>query len=490
MIIIKTVIKNRIKTSFKKIIFLSILLSTFIYFLPQLLNFIPIKISELTIFNIINILFCCIILLISFIKYKYIQNLTFLFIGVSFSLFALSHLLELVVANNLFEINLSTFIAIIRIISYSLILIGMYSLIKEDTINKILKYITSTKLQVITIGAMIFALLLLFYFPNKKFLSSDVKPDIINLKPKIKQQQIKEIETGLYIKNFPVFDVIKNEFEMNAIVWFQFDPHKININTIKNFVFEKGKIVKKSKINSKIIGNKLWVYYKVKVEFNSNLNYKFFPIEDHKIYVTLSNPDMDPNSEILVSYNTNLTMKDKLFTGDWKKIDHEVEYGYLEDVMDQYDQQKINKYPAVLFELSFKKAGIRKTLVIFLPLFMVFFLSLFSLITNIKNYSGILTLSAGSTSALIFDLVAIENMSPNVRYFTIANKIYTLLLISAFIILLINIYIAKEMKFKDINMPLKEEYEQKILKKLMLIRSYAFLFFVFFILLTIYSMLY
>ena len=478
-IIITTIYSEQKKISFKLITLLSIIItSIFYFFIPQILSLLSMKVSIDTLLNITNLALCIFIAFIALLKYSKTRNTFLCFLGIGFGLFALSNLFQIITTNLGVQANFATLLAVSRIFSYLLIIAGIYIQITQETLNKIIKYTTNTKLQLSLIVMMILTLVSLFYYPNKQFLSTDPKPTINAIKPASEGKQIKEITAGLYVKNFSVFDIIKNNFIMNAILWFEFDPHQVNLETIKSFSFEKGKILEKSKIKSKIINDKLWVYYKIKVEFSSNLNYKLFPIEDHKIYITLANTNMNPNSEILVSQNTNLVVSKNIFTGDWNNIGKEVEYGYIEESLDKYQKEMSTKYPVVLFELSFEKAGIRKTLAIFLPLFMVFFLSMFSLLINIKNSAGILSLSVGSTSALIFNLIVIERMSPDVRYFTIANKIYSLLLIVAFTILLLNIYITKEMK--------NEANE----KKLILERSYAFIFFIVFILLTIYSVLY
>ena len=471
-------INKQQKISLKLIGLSTFITSLIFHFIPQILNLISIKLPIDTLLNMTNLILCLLIVFIALLKYRKQKDLLLYFIGIGFLLFSLSHILQIITINLGLLTDYSTLLAIFRILSYTLIMVGIYTLIEKETLDKIEKYTTNTKLQLSVVLIMIVSLVLLFYYPNKRFLSSDPKSVFNIIKPSYKSKQIIEIKTGIYIKNFTVFDIIKNEFVMNAIIWFEFNPHQINLNTIKKFSLEKGKILKKSKPKTKKIGNKLWVYYKIKAKFSTNLDYRLFPIEDHKIYIKLINSQMNPDSEILVSYNTDLTIKDKIFTGDWKNIGKEVEYGYIEHSFDKHKKEKITKYPIVLFELYFEKAGIRKTLAIFLPLFMVFFLSLFSLLINIKDSEVIFSLSAGSTTALIFSLIVIESMSPDVRYFTIANKIYTLLLIVSFVILLLNIYIAKEIE--------KETNE----KKLILIRSYSFFFFIIFILITIYSMLY
>jgi hypothetical protein len=466
------------KLSFKTITLISIFGGMFFQLEPYILHKFNINILFKNSLDIINSIFCALILLISLLRYKKEKNKIFLFISVSFFIFFMSHVLIITSLSSYFDAYYISLISMSRTISYILIAIGIHKLIEENLSETLAIYITNIKRQIFFIGIMIAMLFVLFYSPHKKFLTSDTTNPLKTFQPNQKSSNIKEIKTGLYIENFPKFDIVNNEFTMKATVWFEFDPHQISADIVSDFSFEKGNILKKSQIESKIINDKLWIYYRIKISFNSNLNYKHFPIEDHKIYLTLINTNMNPKSEILVSYNTDLTSSENLFTGDWDKIDQEVEYGYIEHKLDKYEEEKSTIYPAVSLELSFEKKGSRKALVIFLPLFMVFFLSLLSLLVRLNNIKTAISLSAGSASALIFSLIAIEDMSPDVRYFTIANKIYTILLISSFTILLVNIYISKEVK-RDGN-----------IQKLILIKGYTFYLSIIFILLSIYSILY
>jgi hypothetical protein len=466
------------KLSFKTITLISIFGGMFFQLEPYILHKFNINILFKNSLDIINSIFCALILLISLLRYKKEKNKIFLFISVSFFIFFMSHVLIITSLSSYFDAYYISLISMSRTISYILIAIGIHKLIEENLSETLAIYITNIKRQIFFIGIMIAMLFVLFYSPHKKFLTSDPTNPLKTFQPNQKSSNIKEIKTGLYIENFPKFDIVNNEFTMKATVWFEFDPHQISADIVSDFSFEKGNILKKSQIESKIINDKLWIYYRIKISFNSNLNYKHFPIEDHKIYLTLINTNMNPKSEILVSYNTDLTSSENLFTEDWDKIDQEVEYGYIEHKLDKYEEEKSTIYPAVSLELSFEKKGSRKALVIFLPLFMVFFLSLLSLLVRLNSIKTAISLSAGSASALIFSLIAIEDMSPDVRYFTIANKIYTILLISSFTILLVNIYISKEVK-RDGN-----------IQKLILIKGYTFYLSIIFILLSIYSILY
>ena len=48
------------------------------------------------------------------------------------------------------------------------------------------------------------------------------------------------VDVGMYLTNWRVFDVVKNDFTVEGVVWFQFDPALISLETIGKFSFEKG----------------------------------------------------------------------------------------------------------------------------------------------------------------------------------------------------------------------------------------------------------
>ncbi|MBU4269883.1 hypothetical protein KJ644_01260 [Candidatus Dependentiae bacterium] len=467
-------IDSYLKLKFWGYLSIFIVLFSVIFFISS--KYFLIKLNLYFLSEVTNFILCLTVILLGYLANKNHNFPIFKYIAIGFAIFAFFHLIKIVNMDHIFFIHL----IITRLIAYFIIFAGIYSIIKAETLDKILLYASNVKVQITIITLMVAVLVFLFYKQNKTFSFTDPKTDLKTIKAFSDEKNINEIRTGIFIKNFPEFDIVKNEFTVNAIVWFEFDPNLVSLDKIKSFSFDKGNILKQEDVQTKIINDKLWAYFEVIVSFSSNLDYKLFPLEDHKIYLKLLNNKMDPNSEILVSYNTDLQISEEIFTNDWKIINTEVEYGYSEEILDKNEPDKSTKYPIVSFELDFQKSGIRKTLAIFLPLYMVFFLSLFSLILNTKDTTGILSLSVGSTSALIFDLVAIENMSPNVRYFTVSNTIYTILLISSFIVLLLNIYTIKSLNIQN---PENE-------KNLKLFRSYFFIFFILSTILTTYALIF
>src|SRR5581483_10561122 len=73
---------------------------------------------------------------------------------------------------------------------------------------------------------IISAIILMFclYRPITRFSSVDSKPSINVLHADSDQKSIVHIKTGLHITDFLKFDAIKNEYTVNAIIWFAFNP--------------------------------------------------------------------------------------------------------------------------------------------------------------------------------------------------------------------------------------------------------------------------
>ena len=70
-------------------------------------------------------------------------------------------------------------------------------------------------------------------------------------------------------------------------------------------------------------------------------------------------------------------------------------------------------------------------------------------IVNAENEYAVRSLSIGCLSLIVFNLLVLRSISPTVDYFTIIDKLFTVVFILAFIILLINtltLYKAKKVE--------------------------------------------
>ena len=130
-----------------------------------------------------------------------------------------------------------------------------------DKVNNAIKKIIQTlwfKFFVLTL--VIFFIILFFVRTLSRFNSTDPLPPLKS----ITQESTKEfaaftvhVNTGLFIRNFSYFNMIKNEFIADMIVWFEFNSDEITLNTVSRFSFENGEILKKSLPDVKIVNKKV-----------------------------------------------------------------------------------------------------------------------------------------------------------------------------------------------------------------------------------------
>ncbi len=309
-------------------------------------------------------------------------------------------------------------------------------------------WITLPRTLVISAFIAVVLIFVMLLPPLATFISTDAGPQLIPLVPEKEADvggAIAEIKTGLYIHDFPMFDVVHNKFILDAIVWFQFDPRVISLDTVGKFSFEKGTILKRTDPDTKMINEELFARYMVRIELTSNLDYKYFPINDHRIFIVLANEFVTPNEMRFKVSEAGFMIAPEIYTQGWTSIDKSVRAGYSIARLDRYDEKKVVKHPRAVYSIDFEKAGLRKVLLILIPIILLFFLGLFSLIfDHDKGARAILSLSVGSLSGLLAYRFVIEQLSPEVGYFTLTDHAYTLILTLVFIMFLFNMYVMRK----------------------------------------------
>lgn len=240
------------------------------------------------------------------------------------------------------------------------------------------------------------------------------------------------VTVGLFINNFPTLDFVNNDFIFDGILWFEFDPALISLNTVSKFSFEKGEILYISEPYTQSTENKFFARYNVRIRFKSDLNYKLFPFDDHRLDIILVNRTIDPSEMIFRSYSSFFDISQSVQFSGWYLHDLLVKTGIYESILERSGTQKIVSQPRVVFSLCLRRQGARSILLILLPLFMIYLITLFSFAFDPKNNSGIIfgLSSAGVTSLLGYRFV-IEGMSPKVGYFVLSDRIFILFLCAA-----------------------------------------------------------
>ena len=264
-------------------------------------------------------------------------------------------------------------------------------------------------------------------------------PEILTMTPKnLKQfgQSPGVIQTGLIINELQKVDVVRNNFIFTGIIWFEFEPGIIALETLEKFKFEKGKILFLSSPETKLTGNKILVRYNIRVQFSSELNYADFPLDDHRIYLMFSLKRVTPDEIVFKSSDSQFLINVDTKAIGWDLLDKGVTAGYREIQLDPDDDKKIIYYPAVLYSMDFTRYGTRYIISIFVPLLFIFYLSLFSISIGAAN--GFRLVTTAITAILAYRFV-IGRLAPTTGYFMISDYIFFLFLAMTFAVFLFNV---------------------------------------------------
>jgi len=302
---------------------------------------------------------------------------------------------------------------------------------------------TKINYQLVLIIVNIFLVIAFLQKPIRTFLSTDYPPKIGHTETS-HEYSGHIVESGMHIENFHEFDLTNNKFVLNAIVWFKFNPSIISLDTIEKFSFEKGDILYKSKPIQKLIGNLVLAQFRIKFSFTSNLDYKLFPLSNHRIFITLTNKSVSPKDLLFESYESDLSLSENMRISGWKKDDHGVITGHSESQLDRHDPTTKIHHPIIVFSIDFIQSGIRQLIVLFIPLFFMFYLAIFSISLGADSYGQGIGISLGNISAFIGYRFVVEGVSPKVGYLMFIDHVFNLLLFIAFLIFFINLALNKQ----------------------------------------------
>lgn len=356
------------------------------------------------------------------------------------------------------------------------------STLKNLFLKKILEIdITTAKFKTSILIIVSILLTLAFWVCVSKSNMTDTIPKLNPITTKV----IKEfgpfavsIKNGMFIKNFQTFEVTNNNFTIDAVLWFEFNPDEIMLETVEKFSFDKNKILYKSPADIKIIDSKMFAKFNIVFNVKTSLNFHKFPFEDHKIAIVLSNNFVTPSEMYFTTNINSFQIAPNIIPTSWKFQDLNVDSGYLNLELDKLDKTKKISSPKVLFTIDIKKNGIRRILIIFIPLFASIFLSLFSFVMNIANVVGKFSLAVSALSALLGYRFVIEQMMPKVGYLTTTDLIYVILLLISlfcfiFQLLITRLYMLYSEKVKK--SPEKKQEKNEYAEKLERVTSITFL---------------
>ncbi|MBM3894569.1 hypothetical protein FJ366_03180 [Candidatus Dependentiae bacterium] len=300
--------------------------------------------------------------------------------------------------------------------------------------------------KIATLCIVPLSIILLFVYSLSSFNTTDQSPEfsIIDVQ---KQKEFGaftvKVKTGLYIKNFTKFDVLNNQFIFDALLWFEFYPNEIMLENISKFTVDNGKVINKSAPDLKVVGDVVLASYDIRIDCKANLDFVKFPFEDHKLSIVITNNAVTPYEMFFIVDNTTFNTAPDLNISNWNIKSLNTDSGYFQPGLDTKQADKASAYPKAIFTMNVQKTGIRKVLVIFLPIFLVMILSLFSFLMALANYVGRATLATAGVTAELGYRFVLDKMIPDVSYFTIADSLYLVLLVASFLVFVAQTFIGR-----------------------------------------------
>ena len=181
------------------------------------------------------------------------------------------------------------------------------------------------------------------------------------------------------------------------------------MQNIGNFYFLQGDILERSAPETQVVGLDILTTFHIKVKFSSILSYKDFPFDGHRIRLSLSHNNLSPKEVIFQSADRDMVVNSDETANGWHKLDQAIDTGYLESAIESYSKQNTQYHPAVTFSIDYERYGARFILSIFLPLILIFYVTLFGF--SLDEGSALRNAVGGVTGILGYRFV-IDNFSP------------------------------------------------------------------------------
>lgn len=172
----------------------------------------------------------------------------------------------------------------------------------------------SSKFKAWFLGVCYFWIVVFFAFALSQFRTTDVMPSVKLIDMELRKSSrsfASVVRTGLFIKNFEIFDTDADKFVFGAVAWFEFNADEVMPETIDKFSLVNGKILDKSPGDIRVRDNKMLVKYDFRAEVKSLLTYYRFPFDDHRISIVLTNDYVTPSELYFTVDNPSFTIAEK-----------------------------------------------------------------------------------------------------------------------------------------------------------------------------------
>lgn len=285
-------------------------------------------------------------------------------------------------------------------------------------------------------------LTVIFYVHLQLFETREALPSLITLTPAQLEERGMPTPTtvGLYIRDFSEFDMLRGKFTADLVVWFRCNLAELPLEKLATFTFERATIQSRSEPIIYTVGDSQIVEYNIRASFVMPLNFKDFPLDDHRLDLTLSSPSLSTKEIAVNSDAAHITISPEAYIEGWKLFKKTTRAGYMEHPVNLKEKGLEILHPRIIFSLDFERSGIRQVASILLPLLVIFFITLlsFSVEPVGSDLYNVISMSVASILALIAYRFVIETISPATSYFTLSDYMFIFFLVAASIILFAN----------------------------------------------------
>jgi len=252
------------------------------------------------------------------------------------------------------------------------------------------------------------------------------------------QQYVDVLQGGMYVMNLAVSDFPQGLFIIECFVWIQYDPRIFSRDTIEQFSFHRSRILEKEFIEATQVGNEIFARYRVRFETKSNLHFKYFPLDSHRIYMIWKYPKLAPGEVLITSTFSRTWFDTNAVSPNWKHGQLIATYGYLEYSLDNLNPTNKVRVPASMIFFDFERATVREALIVLVPYIILLFIVLTTLLLGLTHFQMLIVIML-SLLGVILHRTIVGSMSPMTSYFVLSDWVFWLVLIGIIVVFLVEI---------------------------------------------------
>lgn len=282
----------------------------------------------------------------------------------------------------------------------------------------------------------------LFYIQNETITCRDPLPTLL---PVSKSCSLiaTEVTAGLHVNSFSQFSFEKNEFCMDAIVWFTFPVGSESLKTVEEFSFQNGRITSKSLPTIKVIDDIVMMSFQTVVEFKTHVSHADYPFGVHRLTLCLENRRVTPNELCFTSSIDLFELAEDIVTPNWRPLNETqtATTGAVRSFLHEKNTAYDITYPAVLFTIEFASASTRDLMGLYFPLIILFLICLFALLVDIREDALRTNIIIGALPTLVLFRLVINTTAPAATGMAKVDALYYILVCLSLIILLFQVYV-------------------------------------------------